>query len=167
MKKDYSRRAVISRLGAVSAGVLLTQRFTYAEMLAPRAGPAPMTPVAKGPVGMDVTVTAVTDSILRISVAAVDESLDRYYEDGSVAPRSFDKPMLTLRTDAEGQNIPWGEHTVRIATRPLRIAVEHPKRGVVQELNFRPDLNQIGFNCNNAPVYGMGPGAHPMDRRGA
>ena len=166
MKKDYSRRAVISRLGVVSAGVLLTQRFTYAEMLAPPAGPAPMTPIAKGPVGMDVTVTAVTDSILRISVAAVDESLDRYYEDGSVAPRSFAKPMLTLRTDAEGQNIPWGEYTVRIATRPLRIAVEHPKHGVVQELNFRPDLNQISFSYNDAPVYGMGPGAHPMDRRG-
>jgi alpha-glucosidase/alpha-D-xyloside xylohydrolase len=28
-------------------------------------------------------------------------------------------------------------------------------------------LNQIGFGYNNAPVYGMGPGAHPMDRRGA
>jgi alpha-glucosidase (family GH31 glycosyl hydrolase) len=160
MKKDYSRRAVLSRLGAVSAGVLLNQRFTYAEILAPSS-------VTKGQVGMEVTITAVTDSILRISVAAVDESLDRYYEDGSVAPRGFAKPMLTLQTDAEAQNIPWGEYTVRIATRPLRIAVEHPARGVVQELNFRPDLNQISFNYNNAPVYGMGPGAHPMDRHGA
>lgn len=167
MKKDYSRRAVISRFGAVSAGVLLNQRFTYAEMLAPLAQPVGMAPVAKGPVGMDVTITAVTDSTLRVSIAAVDESLDRYYEDGSVAPRSFARPILTLRMDAEGRNIPWGEYTVRIATKPLRIAVEHPQRGVVQELNFRPDLNQIGFGYNNAPVYGMGPGAHPMDRRGA
>src|ERR1019366_1051354 len=166
MKKDYSRRAVMSGLSAVSAGVLLNQRFTYAEMLAPLAEPVGMVPLAKGPVGMDVTITAVTDSTLRISIAAVGELLDRYYEDGSVAPRSFARPMLTLRTDAEGQDIPWGEYTVRIATKPLRIAVEHPQRGVVQELNFRPDLNQIGFGCNNAPVYGMGPGAHPMDRRG-
>jgi alpha-glucosidase/alpha-D-xyloside xylohydrolase len=166
MKKDYSRRAVMSGLSAVSAGVLLNQRFTYAEMLAPLAEPVGMVPLAKGPVGMDVTITAVTDSTLRISIAAVGELLDRYYEDGSVAPRSFARPMLTLRTDAEGQDIPWGEYRVRIATKPLRIAVEHPQRGVVQELNFRPDLNQIGFGYNNAPVYGMGPGAHPMDRRG-
>jgi len=152
-------------LSAVSAGVLLKQRFTYAEVLAPGVEPGKV-PVAKGLVGMDVTVTAVTDSTLRISVAAADESLDRYYEDGSIAPRSFARPMLTLRTDAAGQEIAWGEYTVRIATRPLRIAVEHPRRGVVQELNFRPDLNQIGFSYNNAPVYGMGPGAHPMDRRG-
>ena len=115
---------------------------------------------------MDVTITAVTDSTLKISIAAIDEVLDRYYDDGSIAPRSFAKPLLTLRTDAAGQEIPWGENTVRVAIQPLRIAVEHPQHGVVQELIFRPDLNQIGFSYNNAPVYGMGPGAHPMDRRG-
>jgi len=74
MKKDYSRRAVISRLGAVSAGVLLNQRFSYAEMLAPVAERVAKASIAKSPVGMDVTITAVTDSTLRISVAAVGES---------------------------------------------------------------------------------------------
>jgi alpha-glucosidase (family GH31 glycosyl hydrolase) len=166
MKKDYSRRAVVSGLGAVSAGVLLRQRFAWAEMVAPPVGPVGAGAVAKGAVGMDVAITAVTPSTLRISVAAVDEILDRYYDDGSIAPRKFAKPMATLRTDAAGQEIPWGEYTVRIASRPLRIAVVHPQRGVVQELNFHPDLNQIGFSYNNSPVYGMGPGVHPMDRRG-
>src|ERR1035441_8216240 len=149
MKKEYSRRAVISGLSAASAGVLLNRRFTFGETLAPLSEPAGTTSIARGRVGMDVTITAVTDSTLRISIAAVDESLDRYYDDGSIVSRSFAKPMLTLGTDAEGQNIPWGEYTVRIATRPLRVAVAHPQRGVVQELNFRPDLNQIGFSYNN------------------
>ena len=157
----------MSSLGAVSAGVLLNRRFTHAEMVAPLAEPVGMASVATAAVGMNLTITAVTDSILRITIAAVDEVLDRYFDDGSVAPRSFARPMLTLRTDAAGQNIPWGEYTVRIATKPLHIAVEHPQSGVVQELNFRPDLNQIAFGCNGAPVYGMGPGAHPMNRRGA
>ena len=157
----------MSSLGAVSAGVLLNRRFTYAEMVAPLAEPVGMPSVATAAVGMNLTITAVTDSILRISIAAVDEVLDRYFDDGSVAPRKFARPMLTLRTDAAGQNIPWGEYTVRIATKPLHIAVEHPQSGVVQELNFRPDLNQIAFGCNGVPVYGMGPGAHPMNRRGA
>src|SRR5258708_24952694 len=103
MKKDYSRRAVISGLGAVSAGILLDQRFTYAEMLAPTDRSDGTVPIATAPVGMDVTITAVTDSTLRISIAAIDESLDRYYDDGSVAPRSFAKPMLTLRMDAAAQ----------------------------------------------------------------
>ena len=159
MKKHYSRRSVVTGLSAISAGILLNRRFTYAEMLAPSAVPT-------GAVGMDVTITAVTDSTLRISVAAVDEVLDKYYEDGSIAPRTFAKPMLTLRTDVAGQDFPWGEYKIHVATKPLRIAVEHPQRGVVQELTFRPDQNQISFGYNNAPVYGMGPGVHPMDRRG-
>ncbi len=145
---------------------MLTRRLSYAEMLDPTTERAKTERIANGPVGMDVTITAVTDSTLRISIAAVDEFLDRYYEDGSVAPRNFAKPMLTLRMDAAEQEIPWGVYTIRIATRPLRIAVLNAQHGLVQELNFRPDLNQIGFGYNHAPVYGMGPGAHPMDRRG-
>ena len=34
----------------------------------------------------------------------------------------------------------------------------------MQELNFRPDLNQIAFGCNGVPVYGMGPGG-PSDEQ--
>jgi len=159
MKKDVSRRKVLSRLGAVSTGLLLSQRFAWGEML---GAPA----IAKGPVGMEVTIVAVTTHTLRISVTAVDEVLDRYYEDGSIAPRTFAAPLGAVRTDGEGRSIGWGEYTIRVSTKPLRVAVEHPKRGTIQELVFRTDLNQIGFRYNDAPVYGMGPGVHPMDRRG-
>jgi alpha-glucosidase (family GH31 glycosyl hydrolase) len=153
-------------MGTISAGILLGQRFSSAEMLAPLAEHDGNNPVARDPVGMDVTITAVTGSTIRISIAAVGETLDDYYNDGSVVERGPAKPILKIRTDAAAQEIPWGEHTLRISTKPLRIAVAHPKNGVVQELNFRPDLNQIGFGYNDAPVYGMGPGVHPMDRRG-
>ena len=171
MTKDVSRRSILSGIGAVSAEVLLRQRLACAEMMAPQVdaskrGSAGKTPVANGPVGMEVTITAATASTLRISVAAVDEELDRYYEDGSVAPRSFTRPMATMRTDADGREIAWGEYTVRVATKPLRIAVAHPQRGTIQQLTFRPDVNEIGFTYGGAPVYGMGPGVHPMDRRG-
>jgi len=155
----YTRRSALAGLGAVSANVLFNSRIACAEML---AGPV----ITKGAVGMQVTITAVTNATLRISVAAIDEVLDRYYEDGSIAPRTFAAPLLKLHTDAAGQQIPWGEYTLRIATKPLRITVEHPQHGLVQELTFRPDLNQISFGYNIAPVYGMGPGAHPLDRRG-
>ncbi len=115
---------------------------------------------------MQVTITAVTPATLRISVAAIDEVLDAYYDDGSIAPRTLANPLLRLHTDAAGQDIAWGSNTVHVANGPLRISVQTPKHVVVQELVFRPDLNQIGFGYGNAPVYGMGPGVHPMDRRG-
>jgi alpha-glucosidase (family GH31 glycosyl hydrolase) len=167
MNNAYSRRSVLTGLGTISAGILLSERFASAEMLAPLAEHGTDAPaVVHGPVGMDVTITAVTTSTIRISIAASGEALDEYYNDGSIAPRSPARPMLKLRTDAEAQEVPWGEYTLRIMTKPLRIAVIDPQKTMVQELNFRPDLNQIGFGYNDAPVYGMGPGVHPMDRRG-
>ena len=115
---------------------------------------------------MEMTIIAVTPSTIRVSVTAVDEALDAYYEDGSVAPRKFSPPLATIRTDAAERELAWGEYTIHVSTKPLRVEVRHPQRGTIQELSFRPDLNQIGFRYNNAPVYGMGPGVHPMDRRG-
>ena len=117
MKKHFSRRSMMTKLGAATAGVLLQRRFSSAELLAPPSGTEEASRAVKGAVGMDVTLTAVTDSTLRISVAAVDEVLDQYYDDGSVAPRHFARPMLVLRTDADGQDITWGEYTVSVASR--------------------------------------------------
>jgi alpha-glucosidase (family GH31 glycosyl hydrolase) len=161
MKNEVSRRTVLARLGAASAALLLHERFAYAEMLA-----GPVKAADKGRVGMEVTITAVTKESLRISVAAIDEVLDRYYVDGAIAPRTFAAPLAKVATDTDGQAISWGEYTIHVATKPLRISVEHPRRGTIQELTFRPDINQINFRYNDAPVYGMGPGVHPMDRRG-
>src|SRR3984885_7582884 len=166
MKKDCSRRSVLTGLGTMSAGILLSQRFGSAELLAPFAETGRGAAVAHGQVGMDVTITALTSSTIRISIAAAGEVLDDYYNDGSIAPHSPARKILQFRTDAEAHPIPGGEHTLRIMTKPLRSGVIYPEKAMVQELNFRPDLNQIGFGYNDAPVYGMGPGVHPMDRRG-
>ena len=123
MKNDCSRRSVLTGLGTIMAGTLLWKRFASAEMLAPFAEPNESASVARGPVGMDVTITAVTQSTIRISIAAAGEALDDYYNDGSTLPRSLTKPILKLRTDAAAKDVLWGEYTVRIMTRPLRIAV--------------------------------------------
>jgi alpha-glucosidase (family GH31 glycosyl hydrolase) len=115
---------------------------------------------------MDLSITEVTESTIRLSIAPVDESLDLYYDDGSIAPRTFTKPLRTMRTDSAAQEIPWGAYTIHVTTNPLRVAVVDSSNSVIQELTFRPELNQIGFGYNDSPVYGMGPGVHPMDRRG-
>ena len=122
----------------------------------------------RGPVGMELTITAVTDSTLRISIAAVDEATGpvlrrRQHRAAQFCEADIDAPRGRRRAEHPVGRI----QRTRIATRPLRVAVEHPKRGVVQELNFRPGLNQIGFGYNNAPVWHRDLGAHPIDRRGA
>ncbi|ADW71035.1 glycoside hydrolase family 31 protein [Granulicella tundricola] len=161
MSNDLSRRAAIARIGTASAALLLTRRFAAAELFSALSEKIP-----SAPVGMDLTITAVTPHTLRINIAAVDESLDRYYEDGALAPRNFGAPLATLRTDSVGQEIPFGDYRLTIATKPLRITATNAAGKQIQELTFRPDLNQIGFLYNDAPIYGMGTGVHPMDRRG-
>jgi alpha-glucosidase (family GH31 glycosyl hydrolase) len=164
MAKRYSRRSAM-KLGAATAAVLLQRRFTAAEM-APPAKAAATTAVTEGQVGMELTITAITEATLRISIAAAGEILDRYYDDGAIAPRKFAAPILKQRTDAAAQQIPWGKHTLQIATQPLRVSVKDEQGTVLQELTFHPERNEIGFSYANSPVYGMGPGAHPLDRRG-
>jgi alpha-glucosidase/alpha-D-xyloside xylohydrolase len=106
--------------------------------------------------------------MLRITVAAVDETVDTYYDDGSLIPRKYPASLHTQRADQPGQptNIAWGDYTVRVETTPLRVSVRHSQRGVVQELAFHPEVNQVRFQYGDAPVYGLGPGTHPLDRRG-
>lgn len=155
-----SRRRLLAGTGAFALGVLFRSRFAYADTLTSAGN------VSTGPVGMELTVTAVTPHTLRISIAAVDEELDRYYNDGSIAPRVFPKPMHTQLTDADAHQIEWGTYKLQVATKPLSLAVEDPQRGIVQQLTFRPQTNQISFTYGGAPVHGLGPGSHPLDRRG-
>jgi len=157
MNENITRRGVLTNAGVAFLGVLFRERFLCGEALfnAP-----------KGPVGMELTITAVTAHTLRISITAVGEVLDRYYNDGSIAPRTFPKALITLQTDSADREVLWGEHKLRIAAKPLRIGVEDRAGSVVQELTFHPEMNQIHFTYGGAPVYGLGPGSHPLDRRG-
>lgn len=161
MSVSISRRRLLQIAGP-TAGLLFSHKFAFSE-LQPRGAHAPT-----GPAGLQINISAVTPHMVRIGIAAVDEVLDRYYDDGSIALQSVAKPIHSQRADLQSveTKIPWGEYTLNIATMPLRVSVSDPRRGQIQQLTFRPDINQILFSYGDAPVYGLGPGTHPLDRRG-
>jgi alpha-glucosidase/alpha-D-xyloside xylohydrolase len=159
MNKTFKRRDLLANAGVAFLGVLFQERFLFGDVFSDAA--------PKGPVGMELTVTAVTAHTLRISIAAGGEVLDRYYNDGSIAPRTFPRALLALQTDSVDRELMWGEHKLRITSKPLRILVEDRTGSVIQELTFQPEINQIHFTYGGAPVYGLGPGSHPLDRRGS
>jgi len=161
MNEAITRRRLLSGVSA-SLGLIFADRFSPAELLAtPNLDPS-----QTAQVGMQLTISAITAHTLRISVAAVDEEIDLYYDDGSTLPHPSASRLLTQRTDAAARELTWGPYALRIDTQPLRIAVSTPEAGVLQQLTFRPDINQIHFEYADAPVYGLGPGSHPLDRRG-
>ena len=159
MPRKISRRGLLQGAGTASAGLLFARRFLLADTL-------PHAHAATGPAGLELRITAATEHTLRLSVATIDETLDRYYDDGSVQPRTRPAPLLAMPTEADAREIPWGPYRIRVMTKPLRVAVLHAERGPLQELTFRPDQNQVLFFFGNAPVYGLGPGSHPLNRRG-
>lgn len=157
MSTFLSRRKLLGDAGAASLGLLFARRFALAQ---PAGFPA------TGPAGLDLKITSVTARTLRLSIAAVGESLDTYYDDGSLHLPALPAPLVTQRTETKARTVAFGEFSLRIEPDPLRVRVLHPARGEVQQLTFRPDLNQIQFAYGGAPVYGLGPGTHPLDRRG-
>lgn len=158
MNETFTRRDLLANAGGAFLGVLFRERFLYSQA---------RLKMPKDPVGMELTITAVTSHTLRISIAAVGEVLDHYYNDGSTAPRTFPKALLTQRTDSGDREIMWGAYKLRITEKPLRITVEDRMPRILQELTFRPEINQIDFSYGRVPVYGLGPGSHPLDRRGS
>ena len=167
----FSRRKLLQTAGAGTAGMLLSGNAAFAETAesqagTPERGAGSKSPIRTGDAGTDLTLVAVTPRMLRITVAAVEEDIDKYYDDGSLVSRKYPPALHRQRADQPGapSEIAWGEHTVHIETSPLRVSVRHGQRGTIQELTFQG--NQVLFQYGGAPVYGLGPGTHPLDRRG-
>lgn len=163
MPYAMSRRQLLTGM-SVSLGSLFTARFARGELFAdPVSSKVPV-----GAAGMQLTIRAINQQVLRLSIAAIDEDLDHYYDDGSTMPHPESKQLLRQRTDAPLPVLTWGQYKLQIDTQPLRIAISKQQDGdVIQQLTFRPNINQIQFSYSNAPVYGLGPGSHPLDHRGA
>src|SRR5580658_10185046 len=167
-----SRRKLVKAAGAGTAGMLLSGQTVFAETAEPQAGTSERSAASKPPLtgdaGTELTLVPVSSRMLRITVAAVDENIDNYYDDGSLVSRTYPAALHRQRTDqpAAASEVAWGEYTVRVETAPLRVSVRHPQRGSIQELTFHPEMDQVLFQYGDAPVYGLGPGTHPLDRRG-
>jgi alpha-glucosidase (family GH31 glycosyl hydrolase) len=168
-----SRRRLLTTAGVGTAGVLLSKHIAFSESVdsaaaTPVSNETSASRIRSASPGMELTLVSVRPQILRITVAAVDETIDTYYDDGSLIPRKYSAALHTQRADQPGQpaDVAWGDYTVHVETTPLRVSVRHSQGGVVQELEFHPEVNQVRFQYGNAPVYGLGPGTHPLDRRG-
>jgi alpha-glucosidase/alpha-D-xyloside xylohydrolase len=168
-----TRRQMLKAAGASTAGALLTPGSAAAAEPGHSAPSMPSHPTATQPIraadaGMQLTLTPVTPHMLRITVAAVAEDIDLYYDDGSLVERAPVTPRHTQRSDQSAQpySEDWGQYKLSVETGPLRLSIQHRERGTVQTLTFHPESNQVLFEYGSAPVYGLGPGTHPLDRRG-
>ena len=162
MTQRISRRTALKAVGIGASGLLLSRQFAYAELV----GKVVQGRLPVGKVGLELRVTAMNANTLRLSVAAIDEILDKTYGDGSVVERNWPVPLLKIADSAAPQTIAWGKNKITVGVKPLRITVEKEGKGIAQELVFDVATNRITFRYGDGPIYGLGGGLHPLDRRG-
>lgn len=148
-------------ISAGAGGLLLELRFPVASALASKLSEG----VSTGPAVLELKLTAVNDNILRVTVAAAGEPLDRLYGDGSLVARVWPDAVVRAVVGSTAQTVHWSGRVVEVYTDPLRVTVR-ANGAVLQELRFEQSPAQVQFLCGDGPVYGLGSGAHALDRRG-
>ena len=154
--RKITRRSIVAGAGAAAAHVMFS-RTMYGTVLSAEADHGPIA----APGALNLTLTAITAHTLRIGIApATAQPLD--HELGAAIeqwPGPLDAPG-----PARAHTAPWGAYTVRVSEHPLRVAVL--QNGVVrQEISFAPNSTDVHIPLNG-PVFGLGEGVHPFDRRG-
>ncbi|HEY4046847.1 MAG TPA: TIM-barrel domain-containing protein [Acidobacteriaceae bacterium] len=149
-------------ISAGAGGLLLELRFPVASALASKLSEG----VSTGPAVLELKLTAVNDNILRVTVAAAGEPLDRLYGDGSLVARVWPDAVVRAVVGSTAQTVHWSGRVVEVYTDPLRVTVRANGAAVLQELRFEQSPAQVQFLCGDGPVYGLGSGAHALDRRG-
>ena len=152
----FTRRALLQGAPLLLTRVLLSRRLhasTGAEVQV-RGG------LTARPGLLDLVVTSLSPSILRISISPANEGPE-FTELGVV---SNNGRTLAGPGAVHPQTISWGKYSLRITDGPLRVTVLENNK-LRQEVRFDLDSTDVSFNING-PVFGLGEGVHPFDRRG-
>ncbi len=151
-----TRRVLLGGMAALSTRVLLSRRLNaFAGAQDPARGALTARPGV-----LDLTVTALSSKILRISISPANDA-PQLSEPGVAGPEG---KRLVDYGDVHAGTISWGKYSVRITDSPLRVAAFESER-LRQEIRFDLDSTDVHFNVNG-PVFGLGEGVHPFDRRG-
>jgi alpha-glucosidase/alpha-D-xyloside xylohydrolase len=162
MISDFSRRTLLHGIGVSAATLLLRERFSGASLFAVELSGLPQT----GNAVLELTLTAVSDNTLRVNLVAADVDLNQTFTDNSLVPRSRPQPILQTQIRRSVPSVGWGKRLLHVSTDPLRLTVDDGDGHILQELRFDAGTSQVSFRCGDGPVFGLGEGVHPLNRRG-
>ena len=149
-----SRRSVIATLGAGVAGLLFEQQILAAGIFADNTGTAGL---------VNLRLSARSEGSLHIAIAPVTALPEDSRELGVVEHAG--SATLLSPGPAKPKTISWGRYTIEVKTDPLIITVSE-KGKLRNEVRFDPDSTAVNVRIGDAPLFGLGEGVHPYDRRG-
>jgi len=154
---SHSRRTLLRGLAA-SAGHLLFSRHLPASEISKVSAKAKTT---APPGTLSLSLHALTPGLLRISISPAND--EPRFEELGVVNDGWQKVQVLGPTGE--QSITWGKYTLVVGGNdPLRIsAIEGSRK--IQEIKFNLDSTDVRFDLDG-PIFGLGEGSHPLDRRG-
>ena len=150
MSPEWSRRGVLAGMAAGAVDLLFSR------------GIGPQTP-ALGNTHL-LTVTAASANTLRLRV--VQQGKHGPANETGLAPRDWPEP---LEQDSAG-TVAWGRFKVHLEVPPggrsWQVTVADEKGKTRQQLSHDASTGAIRFDLGAGPVFGLGEGVHPLNRRG-
>jgi alpha-glucosidase/alpha-D-xyloside xylohydrolase len=115
---------------------------------------------------VQLRLSSLSPSTIRVSVVAVEDRAGDLNRDGALAPFSEDR-METGPGGDDGfvGDYPLGNLRVRVTAAPLTLRIADASGRAVQELSVS-DAGTIEFLTGSAPLLGFGEGGRQFDRRG-
>ena len=154
--RTFTRRGVLVGAGAATGHVLFSRAMQAAGTVVGIVEGVTGTPGA-----LDLTLTAMTPNTLRIGIAPANAKA--HANELGVERASWPDPLESSRP-VRSHGVPWGKFRIEISENPLKISV-FMNDVVRQEVWFSPDSTDVHFPLKG-PVFGLGEGVHPFDRRG-
>ena len=158
MNDGLSRRDVLGGMGIGLAELLFSRNISAAGFFAPI--PASEAGAANG----SLTLVAFSSKILRVRVVPLSK-LGPASELG-IVPRESTELLDQPKNPDGSRTVKWGAHTIQVQEGPLRLAITDAAGKMCQELRFDAQGGAVQFRLGDGPVYGMGEGGHPFNRRG-
>jgi alpha-glucosidase/alpha-D-xyloside xylohydrolase len=154
MGEQFSRRSVLGGMALEAANLLFFRNVGAAEIF----GVAQGVP-AVGNTHL-LTVVAVSGKTVRLRV--IQQGKQGPAEEVGVVPRKWPEP---LAVDASGVAA-WAGYKVHLEERPWRMTIVDAGGKTRQEIRLEPSTGTIGFLSGEGPLFGLGEGGHPLNRRG-
>lgn len=155
MGEQFSRRTVLSGLALETANLLFSRQIGAAQMF----GAAQGVP-AVGNTHL-LTVVAVSSKTLRLRV--IQQGKQGPAEEVGIVPRRWPEPLTADDRDVAA----WGDFKVHLEEKPWRASILDAQGTLRQQLRLEPSTGAIHFVVNEGPLFGLGEGGHPLNRRGS
>src|SRR5271165_6185072 len=149
MGEHFSRRGVLTGMAFTAANLLFSRELAFAAQGVPAVGNSHL-----------LTLVAVNDKTLRLRV--IQQGKQGPASETGVVPRAWPE---SLSQDANGA-VAWGKFNVRIEERPWHLAIVDAAGKTRQRLQLDRSTGAIHFDLGNGPIFGLGEGGHPLNRRG-